>query len=287
MSSSHEFLSPAPISSSEYDFICKLVYEQSRIRLGPNKRELVMARLSKRLRSFGFKTYGQYCQLLKTAKGEDEIGDLIDAISTNHTFFFRETSHFDFLKTDILPNLVSVNGRPPRLRIWSAACSTGEEPYSLALLLAHHNFALPAGQKVEWSIDCTDISSRVLKKAEEGVFAAERLKDVPRTMVDAYFHKVEEEHATHYCVNDDLKKHMSFQRLNLLAPSYPFKVPYDLIVCRNVMIYFDKPTQSELVNKLWPLIHPGGHLFIGHAESLTGTTHNYKMLKPAIYQRPA
>ncbi|NDE91659.1 MAG: chemotaxis protein CheR, partial [Alphaproteobacteria bacterium] len=133
---SKDFFSPAPITDAEYDFICQLVYEHSRIKLGPNKRELVMARLSKRLRSLGQKTYGDYCKFLKTPKGEEELGDLIDAISTNHTFFFRESAHFDFLKNTILPEFAPREAPSPKLHIWSAACSSGEEPYSIALLLA-------------------------------------------------------------------------------------------------------------------------------------------------------
>lgn len=283
MSAAHSDFGPiAPITESEYDFICDLVYRQSRIKLGPNKRELVMARLSKRLRALGLKGYAEYCQYVRSKQGEEEISDLIDAMSTNHTFFFREISHFDFLKNTLLPALAPKESAHPQLRIWSAACSSGEEPYSLALLLASYYGAKSA----HWTIDCTDISFKILKKAKEGVFASERLHEVPRAMVDRYFVKCPKAGPDHYQVVDEIKDHMKFQQLNLLGEHYPFRLPYDLIVCRNVMIYFDKTTQSELVNKFWPLLKPGGYLFIGHAESLTGTAHHYKMIKPAIYQRP-
>lgn len=279
---SKEFFTPPPITEAEYGFICTLVYDQSRIQLGPNKKELVMARLSKRLRALGLKTYGEYCQFLKTKQGEEELGDLIDAMSTNHTFFFRERQHFDFLRDVVLPNNAPREGASPSVHIWSAACSSGEEPYSLALLLADYYAGKPAAK---WTIDCTDISTKILKKAQEAIFPGERLKDVPPAMVEKYFQKGMGEWEGHYRVRDDVKKHLTFQRLNLLGARYPFKEPYDVIVCRNVMIYFDKKTQEELVNKFWPLLKPGGYLFIGHAESLTGTQHQYKMIKPAIYQK--
>lgn len=280
--SKNDFSSPAPISDDEYNFICDLVYNQSRIKLGPNKRELVMARLSKRLRALSLRSYGEYCQLLKSRAGEEELSDLLDAMSTNHTFFFRESSHFDFLKNVVLPQMAPKDAAAPRLRVWSAACSSGEEPYSLALLLADYYGA----KKADWTIDCTDISYKILRKAQEAVFPSDRLKEVPPAMVSRYFQKVPPPGSDEYQIVDEIKDHLKFQRLNLLGASYPFKQPFDLIVCRNVMIYFDKPTQGELVNKFWPLLKPGGYLFIGHAESLTGTTHNYKMIKPAIYQRP-
>lgn len=271
------------IGDDEYNFICDIVYKHSRIKLGDNKRELVMARLSKRLRALGLKSYGDYCQFLKTPKGEEELGDLIDAMSTNHTFFFRETAHFEFLKDTVLPQMAPREAAKPTFKIWSAACSSGEEPYSLALLLSDYYAGKPAAQ---WTIDCTDISTKILKKAQEAVFSAERLEQVPPAWVEKYFQKGVGKWKGQFRVRDEVKKHLTFQRLNLLAPKYPFNTIYDLIVCRNVMIYFDKKTQEELVNKFWPHLVPGGYLFIGHSESLTGTNHKYKMLKPAIYHKP-
>jgi len=282
-SSGNDFFSAAPITQQEYDFISKTVYEHSRIKLGDNKKELVMARLSKRLRKLGLKTYGEYCQFLKTPKGTEELGDLIDAISTNHTFFFRESGHFDFLRDTVLPAFAPRDSASPKIHIWSAACSSGEEPYSIALLLADY-YGLQG--KAKWTIDCTDISTKVLKKAHDGIFSAERLEQVPHSMIDKYFQKGFGEWEGHFRAKEDLKSHLTFQHLNLLGPRYPFKEPYDVIFCRNVMIYFDKKTQEELVNKFFPLIRPGGYLFIGHAESLTGTTHQFTMVKPAIYQKP-
>jgi chemotaxis protein methyltransferase CheR len=275
---------PAAISDTEYKFICDIVYEHSRIKLGDNKKELVMARLSKRLRKLGLKTYGEYCKWLKTPKGEEELGDLIDAISTNHTFFFREIAHFDFLRDVILPKMAPKDSSKPRFRLWSSACSSGEEPYSIALLLAEYYAGRPAA---DWKIDCTDISTKILKKAHEGIFSAERVDQVPAPMREKYFQKGYGEWEGQYRVRDEIKRNMTFQRLNLLGARYPFTEPYDVIFCRNVMIYFDRQTQGELVQKFWPLVKPGGYLLIGHAESLSGTNHQFKMVKPAIYQRPA
>lgn len=283
-STSNDFLSPEPITNEEYSFICRIVYEHSRIKLGDNKRELVMARLGKRLRKLGLKSYAEYCKLMRTPKGKEELGDLIDAISTNHTFFFRENGHFEFLRNTVLPAIAPRNVPGATVHIWSAACSSGEEPYSIALLFAEY-FGLrnPAAR---WSIDCTDISTKVLKKAQDGIFPAERLAEVPPAMVENFFQKGLGASESLFRVREEIKSHLTFQHLNLLGPAYPFKELYDVIFCRNVMIYFDKPTQGELVERFLPLIRPGGYLFIGHAESLTGIDHKLKMIQPAIYQKP-
>jgi len=273
--SSENVFSPPPITDQEYSFICSLVYDHSRIKLGEHKRELVMARLGKRLRKLGFKTYGEYCHLLKSAAGADEMGDLIDAISTNHTFFFRENEHFDFMKSVIL------SAKPPSLKIWSAACSSGEEAYSTAIVLAEH---YGTGSSA-WSIDCTDISHKILKKAADGIFADERLQPVPPALIKKYFREGAGDSSGLYQAREEIKQHISFRHMNLLGGRYPFSGPYDIIFCRNVMIYFDKPTQNELIQKMTPLLKPKGWLFIGHAESLSGTTHDLKMVKPAIYQK--
>ncbi len=267
---------PPPITDQEYNFICTLVYEQSRIKLGEHKRELVMARLGKRLRKLGLKTYGDYCHYMRSPQGTEEMGDLIDAISTNHTFFFRENEHFDYIKSAILPT------KPASMKIWSAACSSGEEAYSIAVTLAEHYGAASAA----WGIDCTDISHKILKKASDGIFAAERLQPVPPALINKYFLKGVGDSDGYYQAREEIRRHITFKHLNLLGSRYTFPGPYDIIFCRNVMIYFDKATQNELVNKMLPLLRPGGWLFIGHAESLTGTTHNLKMIKPAIYQKP-
>jgi len=266
------------LSEREYEAVRQLVYEHSRINLGPNKRELVTARLSKRLRSLHFNSFKDYLALLDSAEGKEEFSQLIDAISTNHTFFFRETGHFEFLEKKILP------AHNPRetLRIWSAACSSGEEPYSIAILLHDYFSRQKAGS---CHIECSDISTKVLRLASDGIFAHERIANMRRDWLVRYFQKGRNQWAGHYRVKDSLRASLNFQRLNLMSPSFPFREPFQIIFCRNVMIYFDKPTQEDLVERLTRQLAPGGFLFIGHAESLTGIRHSLKMIEPAIYKK--
>lgn len=279
------FTPPAPISAQEYDWIRETVYQNSRINLGPSKKELVMARLSKRLRALGLSSYREYIQLLQSAQGKDEMTNLIDSISTNHTYFFREPQHFDFLLNDVLPQFCPSTSGPlgRTLKVWSAATSTGEEPYSIAILLDDY---MQKARGWNWRILCTDISTKVLKKAQNGVFAADKVEKIKAEWLRKYFEKGSSEVADTYRASMDLRRRMQFISLNLLAPSYPFTEQFQLIFCRNVMIYFDKPTQQELVQKLSQHLEPGGYLIIGHAESLTGVSHDLKLIKPSIYRKP-
>lgn len=278
------FTPPAPITSEEYDWVRQTVYQNSRINLGPSKKELVMARLSKRLRALGLSSYRDYIQLLQTHHGKDEMTNLIDSISTNHTYFFREPQHFDFLLNEVLPKICqpTPGNFGKTLRVWSAATSTGEEPYSIALLLDDY---LKASRSWNWRILCTDISTKVLKKAQDGVFAAEKVDKIRPEWLNSYFERIPGEMGDSYRASMALRRRMQFISLNLLAPSYPFVEQFQVIFCRNVMIYFDKPTQQELVQKLSKHLEPGGYLIIGHAESLTGVSHDLKLIKPSIYRK--
>ena len=268
---------------SEFEFIRSLVYERSRISLSADKRELVSARLGKRLRATNLPTVGDYCQLLQSPGAERELANLIDAISTNHTFFFRENAHFDFLRQTVLPEMRarSAKERWPRFHIWSAACSSGEEPYSLAITLADSLTGWP------WHIEATDISHRILEKAQAGIYRDETVGKLPRATIQAHFQKGFGPHEGNYRVKPALRDNVSFRHLNLLEGEPPFREPFQVIFCRNVMIYFDRPTQEELVNKLARHLVPGGYLFVGHAESLTAIKHPLQTVRPAVYRRPA
>lgn len=270
------------LTEQEYESIRKIVYEHSRIDLGDKKRELVTARLGKRLRATGIPTYTEYVGLVASKKGEGELTHLIDAISTNHTFFFREIKHFEFLRETILPQAMARRGEP--FRVWSAASSSGEEPYSIAIDLEECASRTPGWH---WSVDATDISTQILKKAETAIYPGERLREVPPHLMKAYFQKGTGEWEGHFRVKEELRKRVNYIHLNLLQPSYPFRERFQLIWCRNVMIYFDRATQEQLVASLTAQLVPGGHLFIGHSESLTGIPHGLKALRPAIYQKPA
>jgi chemotaxis protein methyltransferase CheR len=267
---------------SEFDFIRSLVYERSRISLGPDKRELVSARLGKRLRATNLPTVGEYCELLQSPGADAELANLIDVISTNHTFFFREEAHFDFLREHAVPEM-SARARAERwaqFHVWSAACSSGEEPYSIAMTLAGCVAQWP------WHVSATDISHRILAKAQSGIYRGETVSRLTPDLVRTHFQRGFGPQEGNYRIKPALSERVSFHHLNLLEGEPPFKEPCQVIFCRNVMIYFDRPTQEELVARLTRRLVPGGYLFVGHAESLTNIQHGLRSVRPAIYQRP-
>ena len=270
---------------SEFEFIRTLVYERSRINLGPDKRELVNARLGKRLRATHLTSVRDYCELLQGPQREDELSHLIDAISTNHTFFFRENSHFDYVRTHVVPEMLQRQRteRWSRFYAWSAACSSGEEPYSLAITLSE---ALQ-GSNWPWQIECTDISYRILEKAQAAIYKQEVVAKMPPAYAQTYFQRGIGPQEGNFRVKAELRQHVRFKQLNLLEGTVPFQDLFQVIFCRNVMIYFDRPTQEELVNKLARRLVPGGYLMVGHSESLTGIKHPLQLVRPAIYRRPS
>jgi len=270
------------MKDSEFEFIRSVVYERSRINLGPDKRELVSARLGKRLRATNAPDLNAYCQLLRSPNAEEELGNLIDAISTNHTFFFRENAHFEFLQDIAVPEM-SARARSenwPRLNIWSAACSSGEEPYSIAMTLANCAGTWP------WQIEATDISHRILAKAKAGVYKDETVNRLSPAIIRAHFQCGFGPQAGNQRVKAALRDRVSFRHLNLLEGEPPFREPFQVIFCRNVMIYFDRPTQEQLVERLSRRLVPGGYLFVGHSESLAHVSHRLRTIRPAIYQKP-
>lgn len=266
----------------EFDFIRSLVYERSRISLSSDKRELVSARLGKRLRATNLSSVGDYCRLLKSPGQEAELANLIDAISTNHTFFFRENAHFDFLRQTVIPEMRarSAKERWSQFRVWSAACSSGEEPYSIAITLADALGSWP------WTIEATDISHRILEKAKAGIYRSEAIERLPKNVIQTHFQRGFGPHDGNHRAKALLRERINFQHLNLLQGEPPFNELFHVIFCRNVMIYFDRPTQEELIGKLARRLVPGGYLMVGHAESLTALQHTLESIRPAVYRRP-
>ncbi|MGB8168481.1 MAG: protein-glutamate O-methyltransferase CheR [Chthoniobacteraceae bacterium] len=270
------------LSPEAYEFIAGLVYEHSRIRLGPDKQALVTGRLGKRLRQLGLDSFDAYCAVLRSPRGDEEIEQLVDMMSTNHTHFFREAAHLDFLRDHILPEMTPrlARKREP-LRVWSAASSSGEEPYTIAIVLAE--FARLQGG-LDWRIEGSDISTRILATARAGIYAAERVKLPEPELLPRYFQRGTGANSGHYRVKDALRKAITFHHLNLLQPTYPVAREQHVIFCRNVMIYFDQETQQQLVAKLVRQLAPGGYLIVGHSESLMGVRHGLKQVKPAVYR---
>ncbi len=268
---------------SEFEFIRNLVYQRSRICLDAGKREMVTARLGKRLRATNLANVSDYCALLKSGAAEEELAHLIDAISTNHTFFFRENAHFDFVRDRLVPEMLERRKaeRWPRLLAWSAACSSGEEPYSLAM-----TFQETLSTQWDWHIQCTDISHRILGRARDGIYREDVVQKMPAGMVRRYFQKGIGPQAGNYRVRAELRSRLSFHQLNLLEGDSPLNESFHVIFCRNVMIYFDRATQEELVNRLTRRLLPGGYLLVGHSESLTAIRHPLQIVQPAVYRRP-
>jgi len=256
-----------------------LIYNKCGICLHEGKKELVRARLNKRLRQTGIKTFTDYYKYLTQEDNGNELVVMLDAISTNKTSFFREIKHFDFLKEQVFPKYAAGDyGR--RLRFWSAACSSGEEPYTLAISLLEYL----GSTSYDIKILATDISTKVLGEAQRGVYQEDRVEDIPGPLIRSYFQQGHGRQKGFYRVKPHLRNLISFKRFNLMD-KFPFNTIFQFIFCRNVMIYFDKKTQERLVNKFYNCIIPGGYLMIGHSESLTGVNHPFKYIQPSVYQK--
>jgi len=268
-------------SDKDYHMIAEFVHKTAGINLLEGKKELVRTRLGKRMRQLAmsdFRTYFQH--VMKDDTGE-EIIFLLDALATNLTSFFREDQHFVFMGKTLLPKLEEKRRAKGshRLRVWSAACSSGEEPYTIAMVILEKSPYFGLGG--DCKILATDISTKVLNMAKQGLYGPERMKTVPPMLATKYFKKTGDHM---FQVSNQLRELIAFRRLNLMEP-LPFKNPLDLIFCRNVMIYFDKETISRLVAKYHQILSPGGYLFIGHSESLSGFTHDFKYVEPCIYMK--
>ncbi len=266
------------ITSKEFECFRTLIHDESGISLNQQKQSLLESRLSKRLRDLGLETFSQYYDKVTGDATQEEFTRMLDLISTNKTDFFRESKHFDFLRDVILPQLMSEK----RIRIWSSACSTGEEPYTIAITLFEG-----VRNPREWDskILASDLSTRVLAKAASGIYDEDRFRDVPPDMLRRHFLRGRGDRLGCYKVKPHLASMIRFRRLNLMDDDFPIKSPLDLIFCRNVMIYFERPTQETLINKFHRYLKPGGYLFIGHSESLQWIKHPFKSVEPTIYQR--
>jgi chemotaxis protein methyltransferase CheR len=267
-----------PITTEEFQRLRTLIYDESGISLSDAKQSFVASRLSKRLRELGLATFSDYHETLIEDRTQEEFTRMLDLISTNKTDFFREPKHFEFLREHILPELA----QEKRIRIWSSACSTGEEPYTIAMTL-YEGVSDPA--QWEFKILASDLSTRVLAKAAAGVYDQERFRDVPQDVLRRHFLHGRGNSAGLFKVRQHLADAIIFRRVNLMEDRFPIKAPLDLIFCRNVMIYFDRKTQEALVNKFYRYLKPGGHLFIGHSESLQWAQHPFRMVAPTIYRK--
>jgi len=263
----------APLGAAEFREISAVVREVAGIQLPPGKEGLVRARLAKRLRAHGVASYKEYLELVRDPQGQ-ELVEMVDVLTTNKTDFFREPAHFDFLAEE-LPSLGTLGAGP--LRVWSAGCSSGEEPYTLAMVLREH---AEARALHDAKILATDLSHRVLAQAKAGVYNDAVMAPVAADLKRRHFVRT----AQGWEANAGLKSLITFGRLNLMG-RWPMRGPFQAIFCRNVMIYFDRPTQQTLVKRYYDLLAPGGYLFVGHSESLSALRHDFAYVRPAVYRK--
>lgn len=264
-------------TDADFRFIAEVAYRNTGISLGEKKRDMVYGRIVKRLRQLGFDSFSAYCELLAGPEGEGEIGNLVNAITTNLSGFFRESHHFEHLKEHVLAPLAGLH-KPPRVRIWSAACSWGAEPYSIAMTACD---ALPKVAEWDFKILATDIDTNMLGQGEQGRYSDDQADKIPHAQRLKYTLPVKNEGIV---MDDKLKKLIAFKPLNLTG-NWPFKGPFHAIFCRNVVIYFDKPTQKILFDRLADMLVPGGMLYIGHSETLHGISARFELTGKTMYRK--
>jgi len=267
------------LKDREFQQISELAHQRFGLELKPGKEALVASRLGKRLRQKGFKSFAAYYEHVLSDRTGEALVELIDSLTTNHTSFMRERAHFEFLARAVVEEL----GSWASLDIWSAASSSGEEPYSIAMCVTDA-WARAGRANRNVRILATDISTRVLGIAQRGVYPAERFRDLPESWRRAYLLKGVGESQGQFKVKPELARMIQFQRLNLIEP-FRHERPFQVIFCRNVMMYFDKATQQDIVHRLSQCLEPGGYLFVGHSESLTGVQHSLRYMCPAIYRK--
>ncbi len=275
----------AALSTKEFDRLSLFVYDQCGIKMPPVKKTMLETRLRKRLKSYGFNSFTEYMDFLFSPKGiSEELIQMIDVVTTNKTDFFREPAQFTFLTQKALPILINTNevGIRQKLKIWSAGCSTGEEPYTLAIVLSEFGNTFPG---FNFSILASDISTRVLQAAAKAVYDIERIANIPLELKKKYFLKGKASNQDKVRVVSELRKSVIFQRINFMDSDLGVDEKMDIIFCRNVIIYFDKPTQERLIKKLSDLLIPGGYLFLGHSETIFQMDVPMMQVAPSIYKK--
>jgi chemotaxis protein methyltransferase CheR len=267
-------------TDDDFERIRQFVSEHTGIVLTEAKKNMVYGRLSKRVRKGRFAGFTDFCDAIDDGD-EHEQEFLINAITTNLTAFFRENHHFEFLANTVIPELVKEKGHNKRLRIWSAGCSTGEEPYSIAMTLKE---SLPNFDQWDVKILATDLDANVLEHGKRGIYTAERIEGLSPERTKRWFKRGSGDNADMVKVKDELKEMISFKRLNLLH-EWPMKGPFDFMFCRNVVIYFDKPTQKVLFARYEKILKPRAYLFIGHSESLYKVSTDFESMKHTTYRK--
>jgi chemotaxis protein methyltransferase CheR len=270
------------LTDKEFSKFSALIFAKTGIHLKSEKKELLNARLGKRLRACQLTSFNKYYDLVMHDTSGKELVHLIDAVSTNFTSFFRENAHFDFLSKYALPPIALDGAKKNRhVNIWSAACSSGEEPYTLAMVVDQFR---RSESGLAFSILATDISTKVLGIAEKGIYPLDRVEKMPGNYLHTYFQRGVGKCSGYVKVKPSIRDLVTFRRFNLMD-QFPWQAEIDIIFCRNVMIYFNKDTQQELVSKFYQSLRPGGYLFIGHSESLGNIKHQFRQAATTVYQK--
>ncbi len=275
-------LTSIDITDAEFTRIRTLIYDFFGINLTFRKKSLVKGRLQTYLKMNGFTSFSGYISFLESDSSGSAVNELINRISTNYTYFFRESQQFDYIQHEALPAIINMLERKSSrdLRIWSAGCSRGDEPYSLIITLME----VLGSRYSEWDagILATDVCETVLAEARRGVYSHDRVNRLDPAMRHKYFNIQPD---GFYKIKPELKSEVVFRRLNLVSPLFPFKKQFDIILCRNVMIYFDSNTRDELISKFYSLTRPGGYLFVGSSESFNRSHSPYVFIQPGVYRK--
>ena len=268
------------LTNAEFNKIRDYIKANLGINLSDEKRSLVQSRLKSTLAELGMSSFSEYFDYLLKDRTGDALTRFVNKITTNHTFFMREADHFDFLRTNVLPYVTEEFSGGRDLRLWCAACSSGEESVTLQIIVNEHFKKV----KDSWNtqILATDISANVLDRAVHGRYLTETLENMPTAWKNEYFSKIDD---TLSQVSGEILKQITYRKLNLLS-DFKFKKKFHVIFCRNVMIYFDAKTRDEVVEKFYNVTEPGGYLFIGHSESVSNSGTGYRFVKPAVYMKP-
>lgn len=271
------------MNSKDFERLSSFIYQECGIKMPPAKRTMLEARLQKRLRLLNFGSFTHYCDYLFSRDGqEQELIHMIDLVTTNKTDFFREPDHYNYLTGNVLPEWCKHNGCRTPLSIWSAGCSTGEEPYTLAMVL--NEFAATESS-FNFKIMASDISTRVLEKAATAVYDMDRVGPINAQLRRKYLLRSKDKASELVRIVPELREKIKFRRINFMDSDFDFREPFDIIFCRNVIIYFDRPTQERLLNKFYRYLKPGGWVFMGHSETLSGLDVPLTMVHPTVYRK--
>lgn len=271
------------MSDSVFEKLSSFIFKQYGIKMPPAKKVMLQSRLQKRLKEHKMTSYEEYCDFVFSKEGEAlELVHMIDVVTTNKTDFFREPSHFDFLKQTVLPEFVIKNKGHDKLKIWSAGCSSGEEIYTLAMVISEFS---ANNKRIDYSISGSDISSRILKQALDAIYTEERIQNIPMELKKKYFLRSKDRTKPLVRVVQSLRNKANFFRLNFMDDNYNISEKFDIIFCRNVLIYFERDIQQSVINKLCRNLKTGGYFFLGHSESITGMNVPLVQLKPTVFMK--